>query len=76
MTERDGAAVDVRPLGVGAEHLHRVERDGGERLVHLDSLDVVDRLARFCERLLARFRGRAREVREVVRYVPLREDRR
>ena len=54
----------------------RVERDRRERLVHLDALDVADRLARLRERLRAGVRGRAREPRELVGDVALRDDRR
>src|SRR5437867_8145847 len=49
MPERDGAAVDVRGLRVGAEHREGVERDGAERLVDLDAFHVADRLARLLE---------------------------
>src|SRR3954452_2308673 len=45
MPERDGAAVHVDPLRVGAEELRRVEDDRGERLVQLDALHVLDRAA-------------------------------
>src|SRR5262249_6345716 len=48
--------------------------DRRERLVDLDPLDVVDRLAGPRERLLARLRGRAREVREVVGHIALGQD--
>ena len=75
MPERDRAAVDVGGLRVGAEHRERVERDRAERLVHLDALHVADRLARLLERLRARVRRRAREPRELVRDVALRDDR-
>src|SRR5581483_12077592 len=67
MAERDRTAVDVRGLGIGAEHGERVERDRAERLVHLDALDVPDRASRLLERLLAGVRRRAREPRELVR---------
>src|ERR1700684_2192771 len=39
--ERDGAAVDVDPLLVDAEHADRVERDGRECLVDLPQVDVA-----------------------------------
>ncbi len=54
----------------------RVERNRREGLVHLDPLDVADRLARLLERLRARIRRRAREPRELVGHVALRHDRR
>src|SRR6478735_12316279 len=76
MAESDRAAVDVRGLRVRAEHRDRVERDRGERLVHLDPLHVADRLARLLERLLPRIRRRACKPRELVRNVALRHDRR
>ena len=50
MAERDRAAVHVDALLVGAEHPRRVERDRRERLVDLDALHVVDRLAGLLER--------------------------
>ena len=50
MAERDGAAVHVHALLVGAEQLGRVRRDRRERLVDLDPRDVVDRLAGAGER--------------------------
>src|SRR5436190_20596110 len=76
MTERDGAAVHVHDLLVRAEQPRRVERDGRERLVDLDALDVADRFARLLERQVPCARRRAREVGEVVRHIRLREDRR
>src|SRR6185312_6491267 len=39
--EGDGAAVDVDPVLVDAEHPDRVERDGCERLVDLPQVDVA-----------------------------------
>src|SRR3954454_18071107 len=50
MAERDGAAVHVHVLLVGAEQPRRVERDRRERLVDLDALHVVDRLPRLLAR--------------------------
>src|SRR5579864_4960824 len=75
VAECNGAAVHVRDIRVSAEHLHRVDGDGRERLVHLDTLDLADRLARLRERLQSRVRRRAREPRELVGDVALRDDR-
>src|SRR5579884_4363658 len=50
VAERDCAAVDVHLLLVRSEQPGRVPRDGRERLVDLDPLDLVDRLARALER--------------------------
>src|SRR5262245_16369157 len=44
VAERDGAAVHIRLLLVGAEEPSGVERDGRERLVDLDALHVLDPL--------------------------------
>src|SRR3954449_847220 len=60
VAERDRAAVDVRGLRGGAEHRERVERHGAKRLVHLDPLDVADRLTRLLEGLRAGVRRRTR----------------
>jgi hypothetical protein len=76
MAERHGAAVHVHAVGVGAEQFRGVDDDGRERLVQLDALDVVDRLARLLERLRPCLRRRAGEVRELVGDVRLRDDRR
>ena len=76
MPERDGAAVHIHLLLVGAEQLRRVARDRREGLVDLDALDVVDRLARLPERDRRRAGGRARQVGELVGDVALRDDRR
>src|SRR2546430_2216978 len=73
MAEGDGAAVHVHDLLVGAEHLRRIGRDRGKRLVDLDAMHVADRLARALERHRAGLRGRAREKREIVRDIPLRD---
>ena len=62
--------------GSALEHARRVERDRAERLVHLDALDVADRLARLLERDLPRAGRRPREIGELVRDVALRDDRR
>src|SRR5207248_7855875 len=48
---------------------------GREGLVHLDPFHVADRLAGLLQRLRARVRGRAREPRELVGDVTLRNDR-
>ena len=76
VAERDRAAVHVHGLRVGVEQLHRVQRDRAERLVHLDALDVADRLAGLPERHVARPGRRARQVGELVGDVALRDDRR
>src|SRR4051794_724022 len=76
VTERDCAAVHVHDLLVRAEEPRRVERYGRKRLVDLHALDIPDRLARLLERAVARTGRRAREIREVVGDVCLREDRR
>ena len=57
MAEGDRASVHVDALRVGAEQLGRVDDDGGEGLVELDALDVVDRLPRLVERLVPAFAG-------------------
>src|SRR2546428_4352700 len=49
MAQRDRAAVHVDRRGVEPEGLDRREGDGGERLVDLPQVDVVDREARFLE---------------------------
>ena len=67
MAERDGAAVHVHALLVGAEQRRRMLRDRRERLVDLDPRDVVDRLAGALERDRGRLRRRAREVGDLVR---------
>src|SRR4029077_8842976 len=61
MSERDGAAVHVRLLRVGPEQLDGVDGDRRERLVHLDPLDVVDRLPGLLERDRSRLGGSARK---------------
>src|SRR6266542_463765 len=76
MAERHRAAVHVHLLRIDVQHPRRVEHDGGEGLVQLDALDVVDRLAGLLERLLARLRRRPGEVGELVGDVRLRNDRR
>ena len=40
--ERDGATVDVDPLGVELQVAHRLHRHGGERLVDFPEVDVAD----------------------------------
>ena len=75
MPEGDGAAVHVHALRIGAEHRSRIQDDGGEGLVQLDALDVVDRLAGLLERDLPRLGRGAREVGEVVGDVRLGDDR-
>src|SRR5919112_3815313 len=74
MSESDGAAIHVHALRVGAEHLDRIDDDGGESLVDLDPLDVLDALPSLLERPSARLRRRAREIGEVVGDVRLRDD--
>src|SRR5689334_23042352 len=76
VAERDRAAVHVHLLLVRAEELRRVGGDRGKRLVDLDALDVVNRLAGTLERDLACLRRRSGEVGEVVGHVALGEDRR
>src|SRR5215203_6630384 len=51
MAEGDRAAVDVDLLLLDAEHSHRVEGDGGERLVDLPKVDLVWALADLLQRL-------------------------
>ena len=46
MAERDGAAVDVQPLGIDRQLAQAREHLRGERLVQLDEVDVVERQAR------------------------------
>src|SRR5690606_14030517 len=53
----DGAAVDVELVPVDAEVLGRRHDLGGERLVDLDQVDVVDRHAGVLQRALARLDG-------------------
>ena len=54
MAERDGAAVEVDLARVDAELAHAGERLGGEGLVELDDVDVLDLEAGARERLAAR----------------------
>ena len=53
VTEGDGAAVDVELVHRDAEVLGRRDDLGGERLVDLDQVDVVDRHAGPRQRLAA-----------------------
>ena len=46
MAESDGAAVDVDLVLVCAEQACGVKRNGGERLVDLPEVDVIDSRAR------------------------------
>src|SRR5437764_4497306 len=48
--EGDRAAVDVHLRLVHAEHPHRIDRNGSERLVDLEQVDVVDLQAGLLER--------------------------
>ena len=57
VTERDGAAVDVHLLTIEAELFFDREILAGERLVHFDQIEVVERQAGALERLP---RGRRR----------------
>ena len=52
VTERDRAAARVELLRVGAVSLQPGQRHRGERLVHLEHADVVERQAGALERLL------------------------
>src|SRR5216684_6648373 len=42
VTDRDRAAIGIEPLGVDAEAVAAVDRLGGERLVQLDEVDVLE----------------------------------
>src|SRR4051812_50213402 len=57
MTHRDRAADDVGALVREAQVLHELHRHGGERLVDLQQVDVVDRHAGLGEHLVAGGRG-------------------
>ena len=59
MADGDGAAVDVDLVGVPAEALVDGAGLGGEGLVGLDQVEILDRPAGFLQRLLGR-RDRAR----------------
>src|SRR5947208_3321833 len=41
VADRDGPAVDVHPLRIDSEFLRRRQRDGRERLVDLDDVELV-----------------------------------
>src|SRR4029077_19290921 len=58
----DGAAVHVDLLGIDLEQLRRIQDDGREGLVQLDTLDVADGLAGLLESDLPRLGRRARKV--------------
>src|SRR3954471_16241457 len=75
VADGDGAAVDVDPLLVDAEHADRVQRHGRERLVDLPQVDVAGLQAGLLERQLRRVGGRAGEVGEFVGHGGLRDDR-
>ena len=51
MTDGDGAPVDVDPFWVEAHLAHAWDRLGGERLVELDQVELVDRQTRAVQRL-------------------------
>src|SRR6266571_6107086 len=51
VADRDGAAVDVDPVRADAEVAHRLDGDGGERLVDLDQVQVGHRAPGLAERV-------------------------
>ena len=58
MAERNGAAVDVEPGGIGASGLQPRRRHRRESLVHFEQVDVVNRHAGLLQRALSRMQGR------------------
>jgi len=54
MSEADRAAVDVELLPVPVAHLFTGKQPGGETLVALDQVEVVDRLCGAVERGIER----------------------
>ena len=69
MAHRDGAAVEVDLVRVEVEGLQIAQHDGGEGLVDLDEVDVLERQAGAGEQLLASRRpGRSASSRAPSRY--------
>ena len=58
MAERDRAAIDVEPLGVGAGGFEPRRRYRGKGLVDLEQVDVIDRQAGLLQRAFGRVQRR------------------
>src|SRR6058998_964873 len=67
MAERDAATVDVYLLGIELEIADAGDRLGGESLVQLHEIDLIDRETSTCERLL---RGGNRPETHAARIYP------